>query len=147
MTARVMAIEWSIRSWGGVGRGWRNIFGVRLRAGICTPTTHRHGDKFTTDPIRKGTTRGRLPSDTSEMMIECCVVGKRQTSRGCVAGKKCFVSLAEMRLNPVTFSPASHHSLLVFHSFWVHICLRDKGPFGLWLTVRAPWGSTFSPML
>lgn len=62
----------------------------------------------------KGTTRGRLPSDTSEMMIECCVKGKRQTSGGCVALKKCFVSLAEMTLVPVTFSPASHHSLLFF---------------------------------
>lgn len=85
-----------------------------LRAGVATPTAYRHGDKFTTDPIRKGTTRGRLPSDTPEMMIEHCVVGKRQTSRGSVSGKKCFVSLAEMTLAPVTFSLASHHSVLFF---------------------------------
>lgn len=36
-----------------------------------------HGDSFTVDPIRKGTTAGRLPSDSREMMIEDCVVGKK----------------------------------------------------------------------
>lgn len=48
------------------------------------------------------------------MMIECHIMGKRQTSRGCVSEKKCFVSLAEMTLPPVTFSTASHHSVLFF---------------------------------
>lgn len=49
---------------------------------------------------------------TSEMMIECCGVGKRQTSKGRFAGKKCFVSLVRMTLSLVTFSPDSHHPLL-----------------------------------
>lgn len=38
--------------------------------------------------------------------------------------------LAEMTLAPVTFSTTSTSISLVFHSCRVHICLRDKGPFG-----------------
>lgn len=86
-----------------------------------------------------------LPGDTSEMMIEYCLMGKRQTSRGCVAGKKCFVSLAEMTLASVTFSPASHHSLLFFilSGYTSASEIRDLLVLSsLW----ARWGSTFSPM-
>lgn len=39
---------------------------------------------------------------------------EKADTRGCGATKKCFVSLAEMTLTLVTFSPASHHSVLFF---------------------------------
>lgn len=58
-----------------------------------------------------------------------------------------FVSLAEMTRCPCNLFPRFTSLSLVFHSFWEHICLKDKGPFGPQLSVWALWGSTFSPML
>lgn len=113
--------------------------GVGLRPGVATPTTYRHGDKFSTDPIRKRITKGWgcqaiLQEVKSDVLWE-----KRQTSRGRVAGKKCFVSSAEMTLARNLF-PCFTSLSLVVHSFRVHICLRDKGPFGPRHVSRSPLG-------
>lgn len=45
--------------------GFRNMYEAMVRTGAAT-----HSEAFTTDPISKSTTWGRLPSDTSEMMME-----------------------------------------------------------------------------
>lgn len=43
--------------------GFRNMYGENRGS-------HTHSEAFTTDPISKSTTWRRLPSDTSEMMME-----------------------------------------------------------------------------
>lgn len=64
------------------------------------------------------------------MMILCSGYGKRRTYSDCGARKKCFVSLAEMTLAPVTFSPASHHSVLFFILSGYTSASEIRGPFG-----------------
>lgn len=142
-----MAVEWAEV----VGNVWKGeSLSHWFEKYISSRVENGHGchtiAMVTTDPIRKGTTRGRLPGDTSEMMIECCLVGKRQPSRSCITGNKCFVSLAEMTLASVTFSPASHHSLLFF-ILCGYTSASEIRDFLVLSSLWALWGSTFSPML
>lgn len=94
-----------------IGGRWR---GKKKSLNKCNHTHNlspwcRHGDKFTSDSIR----RGRLPSRSSRNDDRVLCSGKTADSRGWVAEKNCCVSWLKWRLS-VTFPTASHHSVLFF---------------------------------
>lgn len=104
-------------------RGWdkvketmvRNIFEAMLRTGEPHKTCN-HSDKFTTDPIRR-LQPGQVAKEHSR---KYCVVHyeKRTDIRRFSRWEKKMFCLVWNCLSPVTFSPATHHSLMFFILSW-----------------------------
>ena len=135
-----MAVEWGKE----VGRGRRGrteVCSLGLRTDVTTPTTYRQ-----LIPLG-GYNQGQVASWHWRNDDGVLRYGKKADTQRRLRWKVMFCLFGWNDALPRNLFPRFTSLSLVFHSFWEHICLRDKGPFGPQLSVWALWGSTFSPML